>query len=87
MAREIYTNHELMERIAVISAAEEDRYSDIPNWDGGYLAESRSGAAVLLYFRDGRQDWFPISQLRRTEDKLSLYASYWVLDKRMQERK
>lgn len=86
MARDIFTNKSLIERLQIISDSEENNYSDIPGWEGGYLAEARSGAAVLLWFphRKGKdqEHWFPISQLRRAEDNQSIYASNWIIDQK-----
>lgn len=82
--REIWSNKALLDSIKEIRPSEEDKYSDIPGWEGHYLAESPD--AVLLYIvRDKRADsdvWFPKSQLRIAEDRQSLYASTWILDQK-----
>lgn len=79
MAREIYSDKNVMALITVISDAEEHKYDEIPGWDGGYTAVGER--AVLLFFPNAKEDeiWFPFSQLRKTEDGLSLYASRWIL--------
>ena len=86
MAREIYTNPQMMAKIQIISDSEENSYSDIPGWKGGYMAEARSGLAVLLYFPDrpgkDAEVWFPYSQLRKAEDDQSIYASNWILEQK-----
>lgn len=83
MAIELHKSEELMKMISVITSEEEDKYSDIPGWTD--LIETWTSVAVLLAFegrRPSRHNWYPISQLRRTEDGLSLYASRWLLDKK-----
>jgi SNF2-related domain len=81
--REIYGILDLMVHISVIQSFEEDKYSEIPKWDG--MVNSWTGNAVLLHFakvdRPSRLNWFPYSQLRKTEDGLSVYASTWILRK------
>lgn len=82
--REIYTVMEVMERIQVMADFEESKYSDIPKWDGEFL--EHTSAAVLLHFsrvqRPSRMNWFPFSQLRKTDDGLSIYATDWILNKK-----
>lgn len=82
--RDIFTITELMFRIRVIQAYEEDKYSEVPKWDN--LIDSWTDSAVLLHFdkinRPARHNWFPTSQLRKTEDNFSIYASNWILDKK-----
>lgn len=82
--REIYRVPEVMFRISVIQSFEEDKYSDIPKWDG--LIDSWTDAAILLHFdkvqRPAAMNWFPISHIRKTDDGLSIYASIWILNKK-----
>jgi len=83
--REIYGISDLMMKIAVIQSFEESKYSDVPKWDG--MIDSWTDNAALFHFarspqRPARMNWFPLSQLRRTEDGLSIYASSWILDKK-----
>lgn len=82
--REIHTLSEVMFHIAVIQSFEEDKFSDVPKWDG--MVVSWTAAAVLLHFdktkREPRENWFPYSQLRKTDDGLSVYASNWILTKK-----
>jgi hypothetical protein len=66
----------LLDKLAVISDAEENRYSDIPKWEG--LVAHQTDAAVLLLV-GGQELWFPLSHLRIAEDRQSLYASDWIL--------
>jgi len=79
MGAEIHKRPELMEVIEIIQEHEEDKYSDIPTWTG--WVETWTDSAVLLDLpgRETRSNWFPLSQLRRTEDGKSLYASEWIL--------
>lgn len=68
-----------MHRIAVIQEFEEDKFDEIPKWDGemGRYTDS----AVLLRF--AKEDvWFPISVLRTSGDRLSLYAANWFLERK-----
>lgn len=82
MLRDITHVQEVMAKIAVIQEHEESRYSDIPKWDG--WIENYTDHAVLLKLdrQSGRNDWFPYSQLRKTEDGKSIYASYWILEQK-----
>ena len=82
MAREIWTNPQLLDNIEHIKESEEDRYSDIPGWEGEYLASTPD--AILLFMPNGkgkneREIWFPIKHLRKAEDGQSIYASNWIL--------
>lgn len=82
--REIYRVSDVMAQIAVIRSFEENKYSDVPRWDG--FVSSWTPKAVLLHFtqinRPSRMNWFPYSTLRKTEDDLSVYASIWILGKK-----
>jgi hypothetical protein len=62
-----------MEKIEIIDA-DDDRYSEIPSWDG--KIESWTDYAVLI-----GKNWFPISQMRKDEDDV-IYFSNWILDKK-----
>lgn len=78
MAREIWSNAKLLDSIRVIQPSEEDRYSDIPGWEGEYMAAT--DGAILLYMpKTSAEIWFPIGQLRIAEDRQSIYASLWIL--------
>jgi hypothetical protein len=83
MARDIFTNPDIMMLIREITSSEEHKFSDIPGWQGGYMAVS--ALAVLLWFPDREADkdryWFPFSQLRKAEDNQSIYASNWIISK------
>lgn len=74
---------ELMKMISIAQPFD-DKYTSIPRWTG--WIESWTVSAVLLSFegdrRPSRLNWFPISQLRRSEDGSTLYASYWILNKK-----
>lgn len=81
--RVLFTQPNVMDKIAVISEKEENRYSDIPGWDGEY--GSASPLAVELYFpqRTIRNWlWFPFSHLRKAEDGQSIYASDWIINEK-----
>lgn len=82
MARQIFTDKLLLDCIDTIKESEENKYSDIPGWEGEFL--STSSRAVLLYMphgkgRGGTEVWFPFSHLRIAEDRQSIYASTWIL--------
>lgn len=78
MARQIWTDKELLDSLAIIQPSEEDKYSDIPGWkDEEYI--SSSPKAVLLRIHSKGDIWFPLSHLRIAEDKQSIYASEWIL--------
>jgi len=82
MSMEIHKTPELVKLIPVMQEFEEDKYSDIPKWTG--WVENYTESAVLLDVppRPPRMNWYPVSQLRRTEDGKSLYASNWILGKK-----
>lgn len=82
MGNEIHKSPDLMRAIAVIEEHEENKFSDIPQWTG--WIKNYTDNAVLLEMERGpdRRNWFPYSQLRRTEDGKSLYASDWLIDKK-----
>lgn len=73
----------IMEKIKIIRDNEESLYSDIPEWN-----EQIAGwtdAAMLLIFpgrATRREHWMPYSQLRKSEDGLSVYASNWILEQK-----
>lgn len=72
-----------MKKIAVIQEFEEDRFDEIPKWDGESI-DTWTDLAVLLTL-DGKepwQRWLPIQEIRRTEDGLSIYASTWIMEKK-----
>lgn len=75
---DIYSMKHVIDRIAVITDSEENKYSDIPGWDGDCLRESDK--SVLLNCKSGEK-WFPYSQLRKAEDNQSIYCSTWLLNK------
>ena len=75
MARSIYSVPSVMEKIEVMEIEDEDIYSEIPNWDG--RIEQWTDLAVLI-----GKDWFPISQLKKSEDDDAIYASLWILDRK-----
>lgn len=82
MAREVWSNKPLLESLTTILPSEEDKYSDIPGWEGGYMQDT--SMAVLLYMPEGKgrgatEVWFPKSHLRIAEDRQSIYASNWIL--------
>ena len=83
MARQIWTNKELLNSIKVIQESEEDNYSEVPGWEGEYMATTPD--AILLYIpshrgRPVKEVWFPKSQLRLSEDRLSMYAANWLIE-------
>lgn len=83
MARSIFGIQEIMDRMEVISEEEENRYSEIPGWDGEIM--SWTDAAVLIY-RSGEADvWMPISQLRKSGDGGDVYASNWIIEQKVLE--
>ena len=73
--RSIYSVPSLMLKIEVMEIEDEDIYSEIPDWDG--QIEQWTDLAVLI-----GKEWFPISQLRKTEDDDAIYASLWILDRK-----
>jgi len=80
MPFDIYKNSLIISRVQVISDAEESKYSDIPGWEGEYVADTDK--AVMLHFpANSSNRWFPYSQLRKAEDDQSIYASDWFLNK------
>jgi hypothetical protein len=76
MSRDIFGFPAVMDSIAVIGDSEENKYSDIPGWEGE--CENFTGAAVCLSIK-GTDVWFPFSHLRKAEDGQSIYASNWIL--------
>ena len=82
--RDIFSVTELIAKLRVIGSYEEDKFSDVPKWDGNVL--SWTDRAVLFSFpgtdRPSRENWFPLSTLRKAEDEQSIYASKWILDKK-----
>lgn len=85
MARSIYTAPHILDVIGVIQGSEEHKYSDIPGFEGEFLASSPNAVLLVLAGRGvpRREVWFPFSQLRVAEDRLSLYATNWVLDQKL----
>lgn len=84
----IYDDKEAMSRIQVIRSFEEEKFSEIPAVDGvkwGGMIQHNSGLAVLLGYTPEinlrRKYWLPFSHLRKAEDGLSIYASFWILDR------
>jgi hypothetical protein len=84
MTMDIFKTPELLDRIAVITDAEENRYTDIPKWDG--LVETYTERGVKLLLTNGTGIWFPLNQLRIAEDRQSLYASNWILEQHEKNR-
>lgn len=82
MSRSIFDIETVMQQLEVISEQDEDRYSDVPGWSGEIM--SWSPDAVLIVFDDSRKEmiWLPVSQLRRSEDGQSIYATNWILEKK-----
>jgi hypothetical protein len=84
MSRSIYAENEIMDKIATITESEENRFSDVPGWDGDILASSP--ASILIECSNKghpvTETWMPLSQLRKSEDKQSIYASNWILEKK-----
>lgn len=74
MTRSIYSIPSVMDKIEYLDTEDEDDYSDIPNWDG--MIDQWTDLAILV-----GKTWFPISQLRRTEDE-EIYASNWILEQK-----
>ncbi len=82
--REIYGVPKIMNAIKEIKSFEEDRYSEVPKWDG-FVVNWTDGAVLLSFTqieRPARENWFPYSTLRKTEDGLTVYASNWILEKK-----
>jgi hypothetical protein len=75
MSRDIFTIPELMEQIEVLEVEDEDLYSDIPGFEG--RIEQWTDKAILV-----KRNWFPISQLRKSEDNDAIYASLWILEQK-----
>lgn len=75
MSRDIYTIPELMAQIEIIDSEDEDLYSDIPGFKG--RIEQWTDKAILI-----KKNWFPISQLRKSEDCDEIYASLWILEQK-----
>ena len=78
MRHEDVEKHVLAE-LKVITESEENKYSDIPDWDGTMI--SYTSAAALLQIGE-REVWFPLSQLRKADDEQSVYASIWILEQK-----
>jgi len=77
--RDLYTNRDIMDAIPVITDREENKYTDIPGWEGEYTDYTEK--AVLLRMPN-TTIWFPFSQLRKAEDGQSIYASNWILEQK-----
>jgi hypothetical protein len=81
MTRTIFEFPEVMRAIALIAETEEGKFSEVAGWDGSI--RSHSDKAVLAYIepkgQKPEQIWLPLSQLRKTEDGYSIYASDWIL--------
>lgn len=84
----IFDDKECMSRIKVMQEFEEEKYSEIPaadgiKWDG--MIQHNSGMAILLAYSpeiDMRKKyWLPFSHLRKAPDGLSIYASFWILER------
>lgn len=76
---DIYRSPIVMGKIRVMLEIEEDLYSDIPRWNGTYIHSTES--AVLMQIGD-KQVWLPFSQLRKTDDGLTIYATNWIIDEK-----
>lgn len=80
---ELFKNADAMRHIKVMQSFEEDKFTDIPGWSGD--VEHHTGDAVLLYLPNrsstARKPWVPFSQLRKTGDGLSVYATNWIIDR------
>lgn len=80
---ELFTNADAMSRIKVMASFEEDKYTDIPDWSGDI--EHHTDSAILLYLPNRRptskKPWVPFTQLRKTEDGLSVYATNWIIER------
>lgn len=76
---EVWELTDFLDTLQVITASEENDYSDIPGWEGEFVVISSK--AIKLYFpKTSLSVWFPLSQLRIAEDKQSIYAPNWLLN-------
>ena len=83
MTASIFENREAMDKIAVISEDEEDRYTDVPGWDGTCFSSNKAiRVTVAPRGQTPRDVWLPFSQLRKAADGQSVYASVWILDQK-----
>lgn len=84
MPRIIYSVPEVMAKIQIIQAFEESKFSDIPKWDGWIDNWTDLAALFNLNIPAARRNlfWFPYSHLRKAADDQSIYASFWILDKK-----
>ena len=83
MAFDIFKTPHVMRAIATISEQEENRYSDIPGWEGMTGFDTAKGV-FLVITKDARTQeiFFPYSQMRKAEDEQSIYASNWILEQK-----
>jgi len=65
--------------LEVITEREERKYSDIPGFDGDIEASTEKALCLVC---NGKEVWFPHSQLRKAEDGQSIYASNWILEQK-----
>lgn len=85
MAPDVFTVPEVMRAIEPITDREENRYSDIPHWEGSVMSWTDKALCVRVTKRqpDGSYDvWLPLSQLRKAGDEQSIYASDWILEQK-----
>jgi hypothetical protein len=75
MSRDIFTIPDLVEQIETLDPGDEDLYSDIPGFEG--RIEKWTDKAILI-----KRVWFPISQLRKSEDGDEIFASLWILEQK-----
>jgi hypothetical protein len=82
MARSIFDVQEIMSQMEVISEKEENRFSEIPHWDGSVVSWTDKAVLIAQPSRSSALNWIPMSQLRKSEDNLSVYASFWIIEER-----